>query len=98
MSYPSTHIPSTKVGNRRRTVVAGKPRSVPITEWPNADRKAWLQACQPGQRLKRGGAASHLAPVSQADIARRYGMYLDFLQRMGMLSYSEGATSLVTRG
>jgi hypothetical protein len=54
------------------------------------------QALKPTERLKRGGAASHLAPVSQADIADRYGLYLDFLQRNGRLDRAEGAVTLVT--
>ena len=75
---------------------SGKPRSLQIGEWPAADRFGWSEACQPAQRLKRGGAASHLAPVSQADIAKRYGLYLDFLQRNGLLDPSKGAVTLVT--
>jgi integrase len=55
-----------------------------------------MEACKPAQRLKRGGVASHLAPVSQADIARRYGLYLDFLQRSERLDPAKCATTLVT--
>jgi hypothetical protein len=51
----------------------------PIAEWPASDCLGWTEACQPALRLKRGGAASHLAPVSQADITNRYGLYLDFI-------------------
>jgi integrase len=60
--------------------------------WP----LGWEQACRPAQRLQRGGAASHLAGVSQADIANRYGLYLDFLQRNGRLDPAMGAMTLVT--
>ena len=74
----------------------GKPRSLPIAEWPQADRLGWEQACKPGQRLQRGGVASHLARVSQADIVNRYGLYLDFLQRNGRLDPALGAMTLVT--
>jgi integrase len=74
----------------------GKPRSLPIAEWPASDCLGWTEACRPAERLKRGGAASHLAPVSQADIARRYGLYLDFLQRNGWLDPAKGAITLVT--
>jgi hypothetical protein len=80
----------------RRGATLGKPRSLPIAEWPQADRLGWAQACQPTQRLRRGGAASHLAPVSRIDIANRYGLYLDFLQRNGRLDPAMGATTLVT--
>jgi hypothetical protein len=83
-------------GPSRRGATAGKPRSLPIAEWPASDRLGWTEACRPGQRLERGGAASHLAPVSQADFARRYGLYLDFLQRNGRLDPAKGAMTLVT--
>jgi integrase len=78
------------------TATSGKPRSLPIAEWPAADRLGWAEACQPAQRLKRGGAASHLAPVSQDDIANRYGLYLDFLNRNGRLDPAKSAATLVT--
>jgi integrase len=80
----------------RRGTTSGKPRSLPIAEWAASDRLGWAQACQPAQRLRRGGAASHLAPASRNDIANRYGLYLDFLQRNGRLDPAMGATILVT--
>src|ERR1700731_492929 len=80
----------------RRGATLGRPRSLPMVECPQADRLGWEQACKPAHRLHRGGAASHLAPVSQADIANRYGLYLDFLQRNGRLDPAMGAMTLVT--
>jgi integrase len=74
----------------------GMPCSLPLAEWPEADRLGWMEALRPAQRLKRGGAASHLAPVSQADIANRYGLYLDFLLRNGRLDLTGPATGRVT--
>ena len=56
----------------------------------------WAEACRLGQRLQRGGAASHLARVSQVDIANRYGLYLDFLQRSGRLDPAMGVMTLVS--
>ena len=44
-------------------------RTLKASEWPEADRLAWEAACKPSHRLKKGGSASHLAPVSQEDIA-----------------------------
>ena len=73
-----------------------RPRSLPISEWPIADQHAWEDACRPGARFKRGGAASYLADVSRADIANRYGAYLGFLQRTGRLDYKAPAGSQVT--
>lgn len=64
---------------------AEKPGSLAIPEWPKADQKAWHDACRPGGHFRRGGAAAHLGQVSRADIASRYGMFLDFLQRSGVL-------------
>ena len=72
------------------------PRSLPIAEWPEADRSAWEDACRPGRRLKPGGAASYLAPVSRQDFARRYGAFLGFLQRDGRLSREVAAAAQVT--
>lgn len=74
----------------------GKPRSLPVAEWPAYDRLGWAEACQPAQRLKRGGAASHLATVSQEDIANRYGLFLDFLRCKDRLDLSKSAAALVT--
>ena len=81
---------------RGSTPGIGMPRSLPVSKWPEADRVRWMAALQPSQRLKRGGAASHLAPVSQTDIANRYGLYLDFLQRNGRFDPTGKATVLVT--
>jgi integrase len=79
-----------------RRVSPGKPRSLPIVEWPISDRFGWTEACRPAQRLSRGGAGGHLSPVSQADIARRYGLYLDYLKRNGQLDPKKGAINFVT--
>lgn len=72
------------------------PRSLPLNEWPNTDRRAWEDACRPGSRLKQGGTASHLAPVSRDDFARRYGAFLGFLQRSGQLDQHVAAATQVT--
>jgi integrase len=64
-----------------RSVRQHPARSLPIAEWPDADRRAWDESCRPGSRLKPGGAASYLAKVSRDDFANRYGAFLGFLQR-----------------
>jgi len=61
------------------------PRSLPFERWPAHDRAAWERACAPGQRLRRGGLASHLKPVTRKDLAQRYGYFLDFLARNNRL-------------
>jgi integrase len=70
-------------------------RSLLIEEWPEADRRAWEEACRPGLRLKPGGTASYLGEVSREDFARRYGAFLGFLQRTGRLDMDLPATTLV---
>jgi site-specific recombinase XerD len=71
-------------------------RSLPVGEWPPAHRAAWDEACRPAIRLKAGGSASHLAPVSRNDIANRYGAFLGFLQRRGVLDLLSPAAGQVT--
>jgi integrase len=71
-------------------------RSLPIELWPEADRKAWISACQPSQRLKRGGAGAHMKPITQGDVARRYGYFLDCIYRRGLLDPNKAAGAHVT--
>jgi site-specific recombinase XerD len=71
-------------------------RSLPIPSWPEADRAGWHHACRPRSRLKRGGAASHLAEVTRNDLARRHGYYLDFLERTSGLDQQAAAAAQVT--
>src|ERR1700686_153072 len=73
-----------------------KVRSLPIEFWPEADRKAWLSACQPSQRLKRGGAGSHMKSITLNDLSRRYGYFLDCLKRRGLLDPNKTAAAHVT--
>jgi hypothetical protein len=69
-----------------------QPRSLKIEEWSPVDQLAWDKAIRPAVRLQRGGAAAHLA---QVNIANRYGLYLDFLQRNGLFDRTSGAAKLV---
>jgi site-specific recombinase XerD len=85
-------------GARKRSHPEGRPRALKILEWPCSDQDEWQQACIPARRLSRGGAASHLAQVSQNDFANRYGLYLDYLKRTGLLDLTKGAADLVTPG
>jgi integrase len=70
-------------------------RSLPFDAWPSADRVAWTAACRPGQRLKRGGAGAHLKEITLADLKRRYGYFLDSLDRLGLLDRSAPAAGQV---
>jgi site-specific recombinase XerD len=71
-------------------------RALPVELWPVAHRAAWEEACRPSVRLRRGGAASHLRPVTQHDLAKRYGLFLDFLLRSGLLDEQACAGAQVT--
>jgi len=73
-----------------------RPRSLQTDEWPDADQRAWEDACRPGSRLKPGGSASYLAPVSRDSFARRYGAFLAFLKRNGRLEQYAAAAAQVT--
>src|SRR5262252_3841653 len=70
-------------------------RSLPLDQWPGADRSAWRVACQPAERLKRGGAASHMKNITRSDLARRYGYFLDHVQRTEGLDLNAPAAALV---
>jgi len=84
MSTPRQIEPSEKI------------RSLPIEFWPEADRRAWMSACQPSQRLKRGGAGSHMKQITLSDLERRYGYFLDCLNRRGLLDPNKTAGAHVT--
>ena len=71
-------------------------RSLPIALWAAADRVAWEEACRPAVRLKAGGRANHMRPVTQNDLARRYGLFLDFLSRSKRFDPEAVAASQVT--
>ncbi|MBM6583073.1 hypothetical protein ILT44_23000 [Microvirga sp. BT689] len=70
--------------------------SLPLDGWPAADRLAWLRACEPGVRWRRGGAASRWKPVTREDLERRYGYFLESLLERGALDPQAGAGGLVT--
>ena len=71
-------------------------RSLPAEAWPKADRLAWETACRPARRLVRGGAAGHMALATQEDLANRYGLFLDYLERVGSLDHDAEAAAQVT--
>jgi integrase len=71
--------------------IESKIRSLPIEYWPEADSKAWISASRPSQRLNRGGAGSHLKPITLNDLERRYGYFLDCMHRRGLLDMNKAA-------
>ena len=71
-------------------------RSLPVQEWPSADREAWEQACRPSVRLMKGGAASHMKASTRDDLARRWGYLLDHLARGGLLDHEAEAGASIS--
>jgi integrase len=79
-----------------KAVSKSRPRSLPLDLWPEVDRNAWIAACQPPARLKPGGCAGHLRPVTRDDHAGHYSNFLGFLNRNGLLERDEPAATNVT--
>jgi integrase len=70
--------------------------ALPLDAWPHEDRKAWNVASQPPTRLRPGGRAGHLRPVTREDHAQQYGYYLGFLDRNGLLKLDGPPAANVT--
>lgn len=70
--------------------------SIVIEEWPKADREAWEQTCIPARRLKAGGAAARMKPITQQSHARVYGYLLEFCNRKGFLDVKAEPAGHVT--
>jgi integrase len=73
-----------------------KVRSLPRDRWPEVDCSAWAAACRPAERLRRGGAASHMKDITRRDLERRYGYFLDHVQRSEHFDRNGKAASYVT--
>ena len=73
-----------------------KGRALPLDLWPQSDRNAWKIACQPALRLKPGGRAGHLRPVTREDHAEQYAYFLGFLDRNSLLEPDLPAAANVT--
>jgi integrase len=83
-------------GNPRQGLTTTPVRSVPMAGWTIADRAAWARAIAPGARLRKGGAGAHLAPVTQDDLACRYGYFIDHLIRNDLFKPEAQAAGQVT--
>ena len=57
---------------------------------------AWAAVCRPAERLKRGGRASRMKPITRDDLTRRYGYFLDCMSRAGRLDPNAKAAAHVT--
>lgn len=70
--------------------------SLKVEDWPVADREAWSAALEKGDILDGGGAASHLAPYSVKWMTTRYGNWLGWLKRKGLLDMNARPAAQVT--
>jgi site-specific recombinase XerD len=81
-------------------VPARRPRgaarqSLPLADWPAADREAWQRACAPAASLlDDAGGAAHWRPVSREAVQSAYGLWLAALQRQGSLGEADPAARL----
>ena len=82
-------------GDPERDLMATPVRSAPVAEWTIADQAAWERAIAPRARLRKGGAGGHLAAITQRDLARRYGYFIDHLIRNGLLEPDAGPAAQV---
>ncbi len=82
--------------NQIKLITRGQGGALPLDLWPQADRQAWNAACQPATRLKPGGRAGHLRPVTREDHAQQYGYFLGFLDRNDLLELDGPAAANVT--
>src|SRR4051794_30721652 len=72
------------------------PRSIPVDQWPDTDRRRWDDACRPGSLLKSGGDASRLGQRTRDRIAWCYGAFLGFLHHSCRLDGNAEAPAQVT--
>jgi hypothetical protein len=84
------------VKSNSKSPAAARIRSLPQHLWPAADQLAWAAACKPAERLKRGGTASHMKAITRRDLVRRYGYFLDHVERTEGLDRNAQATAYVT--
>jgi hypothetical protein len=71
-------------------------KALPLTDWPQADRKAWTDAQVRADVLDDGGIVSHLSPCTLQDLTRRYAYFLYFLAEEAKLNPHGPAAASVT--
>jgi hypothetical protein len=70
--------------------------ALPLTDWPHADREAWLTAQASAGVLDDGGMFSHLSACTLEDLTRRYAYFLSFLSEGEKLNPHGPAAASVT--
>jgi site-specific recombinase XerD len=71
-------------------------RCRPIPEWPTVDQQGWLAALEPGDVIDPGGLRAHHAAISNRNVSRSYGRWLQWLDRHGWLDSAEAPGDRVT--
>ena len=66
---------------------------IPLSDWPDADRKAWEAALEIGDIFADGGVAARWRPATRADALNGYAYWLRFLvdQDPALLDLEPGA-------
>lgn len=71
-------------------------RSIPLAEWPAADRAAWDRATSPGTALGDAGRGASWAAETVERYRQSYGNWLNFLRMTRALGVSEAPEERVT--
>jgi integrase len=71
-------------------------KTLPLAEWPKADRETWNTAQEAAGLLDDGGVASHLSARTLDDLTSRYSYLLYFLAERGKLNRNGPAAASVT--
>jgi integrase/recombinase XerD len=70
---------------------------LPIDQWPEADRRLWLEACAAGDILDdEAGARSAHAPISNLKAAKGYGRWMNHLARSAPETLTEAPAKRIT--
>lgn len=72
--------------------------SIPFSDWPARDRKAWHRAVTPNDDLlSDAGAGAHLREETRVSYMQGWGGYLGALNRAGELDSKEGPAARLTQ-
>src|SRR5262245_58604128 len=71
-------------------------RALPIEDWSQADREAWMAAQKVAGMLDEGSVVSHLSVRTLEDLTSRYAYFLHFLTKRGKLNRHGSTAASVT--
>ncbi len=72
-------------------------RCLPVADWPEVDRAAWIAAHRRGGLLDDDGLAASWAPATSAIIAGGYGRFLSFLAQTRDLDPHQSPATRINR-